>query len=1101
MKRLTVDELRQSFLDFFIQRGHTLVPSDSLVPTYDPSLLFSGAGMNQFKDEFLGRGKRPLKRACSSQKCLRTGDIDNVGVTPAHHTFFEMLGNFSLGDYFKREAIKWAWEFYTQTLGMPEERLTVSVYRDDQEAYDLWRREVGLPDKKIYRFDAHDNFWPADAPTESPEGALCGPCSEIFYDLGPNDCKDPNCSPACDCRRHVEIWNLVFQQFEKGAEANELRPLPQKNIDTGAGLERNAAVLQGVATNFEIDSLLPLVEEVLRLADSAAGHKYVQRYAEQRKAKGPLGELLPVLRRARRVADHARAVTFCLSDGVLPSNEGRGYVVRRLLRRAVLDGRALGVKESFVYSLVAPVAKLMARAYPEVGERRENLARLVRAEEEGFEATLERGQAILENEMAAAVRSHSPLPPGEVPFTAYDTHGLPVEIAEELIRDKLRSLLKDPRKSIVNPAVPVTEPQTAQGLGRGSKVLAIYEAGVSVPSVTADPNVNQPWVMHMYKDVQVILDRTPFGPVGDNQGLFLGRLWCGGKPVADVFDAQKIDGVVFHEVLPTYGTLTVGDMVEPKVYRAEIEAAMTKQRERARAGSKMVGADIFGGVMAEVKAVVKEKLGAPRTEFVREWPAHGKAMILAIVSSKDELVGTAGSDAKPTPGLQSFPVVKVILNKTPFYAESGGQLGDRGNLYKDGRRVGEIMDTTKADEIVVHMTGAVAKLSVGDEVEPQIDTSRRLAIAANHTVTHILHHYLRQVLGKHVEQSGSLVDDERLRLDFTHFAAVKPEELRRVEELVNAAIRAGGAVKTTETSVEEAKKAGAMALFGEKYGERVRMVAMELGGGERSNELCGGTHLGNVKDAVCFRIEKEESVAAGIRRITATTGRQALANGEADARLLRDICGLFKIESELQIPKDDVGGLRARDAIAMMCLDEQTQRDGLLKRYQEVVRVSGLSDTQLAALTSDLVERRKAVKKAAKEAAKKAQASRASDLAGRGKEIAGSAEKLANGVSFVSAALEGIGPDDLRRLSDEVRVALPAGVIFLASSFGGKALLVASVSDDLVKAGKKAGDIVKAAAKEVGGGGGGKPNMAQAGGPNAANIPAAIAAARKAAGG
>ncbi|HOX06179.1 MAG TPA: alanine--tRNA ligase [Planctomycetota bacterium] len=955
MRRLTVDELRQSYLDFFVQRGHTLVASDSLVPTYDPSLLFTGAGMNQFKDEFLGKGKRPLKRGCSSQKCIRTGDIGNVGVTAAHHTFFEMLGNFSFGDYFKREAIKWAWEFYTKVLEMPEEKLSISVYKDDQEAYDIWAREVGIPASKIYRFDAHDNFWPADAPTESPKGTLCGPCSEIFFDLGPNDCRNANCSPACDCRRHVEIWNLVFQQFEKGAAANELVPLPQKNIDTGAGLERNAAVLQGAATNFEIDSLLPLVEEALRLADAAAGQKYVGRYAELRKAKAPAGELLPVLRRARRIADHARAVTFCLSDGVLPSNEGRGYVVRRLLRRAVLDGRALGVKESFVHTLVAPVARLMARAYPEVGERAGNLARLVRAEEESFEATLERGLGILREKIAGAAGGTLG---GRDAFTLYDTYGFPVEITEEILAE---------------------------------------------------------------------------------QGM-------------------KLD-------------------------RAGFEKAMEEQRERARAGSKMVGVDIFGGVMAKVKGITKG------TRFERGWPAGQTAKVLAIIKGND-LLAEARSGGE----------VQVVLDRTPFYGESGGQVGDTGALRASGGKA-LVLNATKVDEIVLHhvrVEGGV--LRPGDGVEPVLDPARRAAIEANHTATHILHHYLRQVLGQHVEQSGSLVDGERLRLDFTHFEGTKPEELRRVEELVNKAIRSGGAVRTTETTVDQARKAGAMALFGEKYGERVRMVETDLGGGERSVELCGGTHLERAADARLFRIEKEESVAAGIRRITATTGAVAEANAEADRRTLGEIGALLGLPGGFDAAGDPAGAA-SRDRLGELCALVKCQREALKDRVTELVKRSGADAKALAALPADAIERVKALQKLAKEAEKKQQASRASDLAGRGKEIAAAAEKLPSGALFASAALEGIGPDDLRRLSDEVRTALPSGVVFLASSFDGKALLVASVSDDLVKAGKKAGDIVKAAAKEVGGGGGGKPNMAQAGGPNAANIPAAVAAARKLAGG
>jgi alanyl-tRNA synthetase len=380
---MTTDELRKLFLDFFIEKDHSLVPSDSLLPTYDPSLLFSGAGMNQFKDEFLGRGKRTFKRACSSQKCIRTGDIDSVGVTTSHHVFFEMLGNFSFGDYFKQDAIRWAWEFYLDVLKIPYEKLSVSVYEQDEEAYSIWEKEIGLPESKIHRFNAHENFWPADAPTEAPAGQLCGPCSEIFYDLGPNDCADPDCSPACDCRRHVEIWNLVFQQYEKGGKPGELHDLPQKNIDTGAGLERNAAVMQGVRSDFDLDIFRPLVDEAERLIGAK-----VDRGDEEN------------MKYLRRVADYMRAVAFLISDGVLPGNDGRGYVERRLLRRAVLAGRALGADGPFCYNMVAPVADVMGGQYPDLRERRENIARIVKAEEDKFARTLGSG--------VAKMRGHAP---------------------------------------------------------------------------------------------------------------------------------------------------------------------------------------------------------------------------------------------------------------------------------------------------------------------------------------------------------------------------------------------------------------------------------------------------------------------------------------------------------------------------------------------------------------------------------------------------------------------------------------------------------------------------------------------------------------------
>jgi alanyl-tRNA synthetase len=934
---MTTDELRKLFLDFFIARDHALVPSDSLVPTYDPSLLFSGAGMNQFKDEFLGRGKRTFKRACSSQKCIRTGDIDSVGVTTSHHVFFEMLGNFSFGDYFKQNAVRWAWEFCLEVLKIPYERLSVSVYEQDEEAYSIWEKEIGLPPEKIHRFNAHENFWPADAPTESPAGQLCGPCSEIFYDLGPNDCTAPDCSPACDCRRHVEIWNLVFQQFEKGAAANELHELPQKNIDTGAGLERIAAVMQGVRSDFDIDIFRPLVDEAERLVGAR-----VDRGDE------------PGMKHLRRIADYVRAVTFLIADGVLPKNEGRGYVERRLLRRAVISGRALGASGAFCYNMVAPVAEVMGGQYPEVRERRENIARIVRSEEEKFLRTLESGGARMTELIAALKSSGERVLPGGEAFRLYDTYGFPVELAADMLE--------------------------AEGLG---------------------------------------LDRAAFD--------------------------------------------------------AEVE----KQRERAREGSSFAQ-DVFGDVIGKVKEITAA------TEFVRDWGDSDEAEVRAIVRGEELVEEAAGGEE-----------VRLVLDRTPFYGEAGGQVGDSGVIRVAGHGWEfQVADTKRAGEIFLHCGRAEegSLVRVGDRVRCEVAGARRAAIEANHTATHVLHHYLREVLGQHVEQSGSLVDPDRLRLDFTHFEQVRPDELRRVEELVNAAIRSGGAVQTRETGVEEAKAAGAMALFGEKYGERVRMVTTDLGGGARSIELCGGTHLKDISRADIFRIEREESVAAGIRRITATTGRGARANAAADREALAAAAELMGLAGDLD-EENDPAGARARDRIEGLCRALKVQREGLLDRIRELVESSGLDAAALGELPGGERERAAALVKAAKQARKRAAGAMASELASRGKQIAGEARDLGGGVRFASAALDGVGAKDLRRLADEVRAELPSGVIFLASNSGGKAALVATVSDDLVKKGIKAGEIVKAAAQKVGGGGGGRPNMAQAGGSQPENIPAAIEAA------
>jgi alanyl-tRNA synthetase len=939
---MTTDELRQLFLDFFIRKDHTLVPSDSLVPTYDPSLLFSGAGMNQFKDEFLGRGKRPLQRACSSQKCIRTGDIDSVGVTTSHHVFFEMLGNFSFGNYFKRDAILWSWEFYREVLKIPEEKLSVSIYEEDQEAYDIWAREVGLAENRIFRFDAHENFWPADAPSKAPAGQLCGPCSEIFFDLGPNDCTSPDCSPACDCRRHVEIWNLVFQQYQKGEQPGELHDLPRKNIDTGAGLERNAAVMQGVRSDFDLDVFKPLVNEAERLVGSS-----VKRDDEEK------------MKYLRRIADYMRAVTFLIADGVLPENEGRGYVEKRLLRRTVLAGRALGAEGSFCHKMVGPVVEIMGQQYPEIRERRDNIARIVKAEEEKFQRTLEAGGARMEELISQLKNSGQTVLPGAEAFRLYSTYGFPVELAADMLQ--------------------------AEGLA---------------------------------------LDQHGF------------------------------------------------------------DRAARGEAEQGRKGSKFEGVDVFGDVVGEIKAITAA------TEFVRDWSEDDRAEVKAIVRD-GELVKDVGGGEE----------VELVLDRTPFYGESGGQVGDTGTLLVGGHKWAfTVTSTGRADEIFLH-SGSLedgALLRVGDQVRCELGAARRAAVEANHTATHILHHYLREVLGDHVEQSGSLVGPDRLRLDFTHFEAVNANDLRRVEELCNAAIRDGGAVNTIETGIAEAKAAGAMALFGEKYGEKVRMVTTDLGSGSKSVELCGGTHLDNLSSADILRIEREESVAAGIRRITATTARGARDNARADRDALAETDELLGLECQLSA-ENDPAGATARERLEQLCRALKAQRDVLVTRVRELVKRSGLDELALGKLPADEGARAAALLKSARQAEKKADGEAASELAARGKDIAAAARDLGGDVKFAAAALEDVNSKDLRRLADEVRSALPSGVVFLASNSGGKASLVATVSEDLIKKGIKAGDIVKAAAAKVGGGGGGRPNMAQAGGSNPENIPAAIAAAEEAA--
>ena len=852
-----------------------------------------------------------------------------------------MLGNFSFGDYFKREAIRWAWEFCVDSkwLGLPAEKLSVSIYEDDEEAFEVWDGEIKVPKEKIFRFDAHDNFWPADAPSEAPAGQLCGPCSEIFYDTGPNECARSDCSPACDCRRHVEIWNLVFQQFEKGDAPGELAPLSFKNIDTGAGLERVAAVLQGAETNFGIDIFRPLVEEAARLTGAGPGREP------------------ETVRRLRRIADHARAVTFCLADGVLPSNEGRGYVVRRLLRRAVLDGRALGLDEALLYALVAPVARVMRRAYPELEARRENLARLVKAEEENFRATLERGMNILRERMEKARSRADRTLDGRDAFELYDTYGFPVEITEEILA----------------------------------------EAGLS-------------------------LDREGF------------------------------------------------------------EKAMAAQRARARATSAMTK-DVFGGVLGRVKR------DNPPTEFVRDWKEGDTAKVLAIVAD-GALVSEAHLNEQ----------VQLVLDRTPFYGEAGGQVGDAGELhYAGGRGIFAVLNTTRAEEVFLHSGTGSGTLRVGDEVRPTINEDRRARIEANHTATHLVHHYLREVLGSHVEQSGSLVDDERLRLDFTHFEAVKPDEIARVERLVNEAIDANLPTETKpDMTVDEARARGAMALFGEKYGERVRMVETELPGGAPSRELCGGTHLARTGEAELFLIESEGAVGAGLRRIEARTGEGARSLAKETCGAASDALAKLGLPERFDPSADSAAKIakvvaKARTLLADLAAALKTPVRAVPARVEELVARAGASAEDLAKLPADALDRVAALTKMARERSRAAEAGRAKGLSARVAELAEAASEVA-GAKVVAARFDDADAGALRRAVDELRAKLGSVAALLASTAGGKVLLVCAVTPDLVKRGLAAGALVKACAKHVGGGGGGKPELAQAGGKNPEKLEEALAA-------
>ncbi len=782
----SIDEIRERYLDFFKKRGHTVYPSDSLVPSNDPSLLFTGAGMNQFKDMFLGRGALPFKRAATAQKCLRTGDLESVGRTARHHTFFEMLGNFSFGDYFKREAIGWAWQFVNQEMNIPADRLTISVYQEDDEAYDIWNDEIGLPPAKIRRLGEADNFWPASAPSQGPNGP-CGPCSEIYYDFGArHGCGSPDCDITCGCNRYVEIWNLVFTQFDR-QEGGVLAPLPQKNIDTGAGLERFGAVLQGVHSNFETDVFKAVIGAgcmVLNLTYTPG--------TEQSS-------------RLRRIADHVRALTFCIADNALPSNEGRGYVVRRILRTALRDGVQLGHKQAFLHRLVPAVVEAMKKGYPYLTERRPVVEKVIKTEEEGFLRTLEKGNELIAEAVARLRKEGKDVLPGEEAFKLYDTFGFPIEMTEQILRDhKLRAdrvrfeqLLEEARKR-----------------SGGATTDQIFVGGA----------------LGKLKEEK----RPP--------AEFLGY----GVPVAQI--ARPHDATVVRVV-------RIGS-------RKDFDAS----KRDLTAFTKMLGAE-----------------GSTLVESAGE-----------------------GTD------------VAVLLDRTPFYAESGGQVGDAGTISADGLEVA-VEDCKKPDGIHLHL-GRVAKgtIRAGQKVKAAIDAARRLDIMRNHTGTHLLHAALRSVLGSHVQQAGSVVEPGRLRFDFHHFQALAPEEIRKVEDWVNRAVFEDHAVSKVEMTKDEAEKKGAIAFFGEKYGDRVRVVSVGSG---LSVELCGGTHLEHAGTIGAFRITSESSIGSGTRRIEAVTGPKVVEAGRAAEAALGEAARLLKsppadVPRKIQKLLEEVAKLKSSAGVA-----------------------------------------------------------------------------------------------------------------------------------------------------------------------------------------
>jgi alanyl-tRNA synthetase len=864
-RALSSNELRSLFLDYFRRHDHTIVPSSPLVPAKDPTLLFTNAGMVQFKDVFLGKEKRPYVRAASSQRCVRAGgkhnDLENVGYTARHHTFFEMLGNFSFGDYFKREAIRFAWEFVTARdwLGIDPRRLMVTVYATDDDAFGVWHKDVGLGKERIVRVGdkpggGSDNFW------QMGETGPCGPCTEIFYDHGPGIEGGPPGSPDAEGDRWVEIWNLVFMQFDRAADGT-LTPLPKPSVDTGMGLERVAAVMQGVHSNYEID----LFKGLIKHAADIAGTK-------------DLGSSS-----LRVIADHIRACSFLIVDGVLPSNEGRGYVLRRIIRRAIRHGYKLGTREPFFYELVAPLERAMGSAYPELSKGREHIERVLEQEEMRFAETLATGMGLLEE---AIRRARGKTIAGDAAFKLYDTFGFPVDLTADIARE------------------------------RG---LTIDQAG--------------------------------------------------------------------------------------------FEAAMEAQRERARAASKF-GVDLRSGVSVEA-----------RTEFsgYEGVTDQGNVVELIKAGAKVERL-CAGEEGQ------------VVLDRTPFYAEAGGQVGDQGVLAAPGMRF-EVRDTQKLGKAHSHIGKlAQGELKIGDTVSAQVNAELRRATMLNHTATHLLHAALRKVLGTHVTQKGSLVAPDRLRFDFAHHQAVTPAELREIERLVNAQIRANSPGEISVMPFDKAVEAGAMALFGEKYDHDVRVLKL----GNFSMELCGGTHVKRTGDIGFFKIVSESGVAAGIRRVEALTGEGAVQWAESTDELLRDLGALVR------------GG-----------------RDELREKVEQLLERSKKLEREIQQLKGRLAS-------------------------GQGGDLASTAREI-NGVKIVATRVDGADARALREAVDQLKNKLKSAVIVLgAVESDDKVLLVAGVTADQTSK-IRAGDLIGSVAQQVGGRGGGRPDMAQAGGNNPQALDAALA--------
>ena len=872
MKWTGLNDLREMFLSFFESKGHLRLPSFPLIPKDDDSLLLINSGMAPMKKYFTGAVTPPRRRVTTCQKCIRTPDIERVGVTARHGTFFEMLGNFSFGDYFKREAIPWAWEFCTKVLELPVDRLWVTIYLEDDEAYGIWADEVGVDPKRIVRLGKEDNFW------EHGSGP-CGPCSEIYFDRGEQyGCGKPTCGVGCDCDRYVEFWNVVFSQFDSDGRGH-YPPMEHPNIDTGMGLERLACIMQNVDNLFLVDTIQNIMKKISEITGV--------RYGEDEKKDVSL----------RVITDHIRSTVFMIGDGVMPSNEGRGYVLRRLLRRAARHGRLLGMHGAFLWKVADTVIAENKNAYPELAEKRDLIVRLLRVEEESFSRTIDQGLQIAGAYLDDAAKTGGRVFSGREAFLLSDTYGFPIDLTKEIAAER----------------------------------------GLSVDE-------------------------------------------------------------------------------------AEFARLMQEQKDRARAARKNAGTDAWAGETAALD-------GVPETAFAGYGALEAEAKVLAILKDGQRAVSATAGDE-----------VSVVLDKTPFYAQSGGQVGDTGTLESDGAAL-LVSDTTKnRAKVFLHRAAVRAgELRVGDTVRACVDAQRRRAVMRNHTAAHLLQAALRRVLGTHVEQAGQLVDEHRVRFDFTHFQAVTAEELRKVEDLVNEKILEGLPVDCREMPIAEAKKLGAMALFGEKYGDVVRVVSA----GDFSREFCGGTHVDNTAKIGLFRIVSESGVAAGVRRIEAVTGRNVLAHLDAAAGELKKTAAALKIGDLSELPRRAeqlAGELREKD--------------------REIESLTG----KLAALRMESL-------------------------------IAGA--KDVGGVSVVTAKFEGTDPAGLRVLCDRVREHSPAFVAVLAGVSGGKANIAACAGAQAQKRGVHAGRLVKAVAAVAGGNGGGRPDSAMAGAKDLSKLDEALAAVQK----